>query len=124
MYAKFAKENHAEMYGAKLETFNEAKVIFHQWENVFAADQKTSMLAMLLGSCDAPQRRSGLRQERDTDLADDRRMEPSGGNFACVIPNHRCESRILSVRFLDRVGGVLAVNLSKAFFLPFICVRV
>ena len=66
MYAKFSKENHAEMHGAKLETFNEAKVIFHQWENVFAADQRTSMLAVLLECCDAPQRRSGLRQDRDT----------------------------------------------------------
>ena len=30
MYAKYVKENHAEMYGRKWETFNEAKIIFHQ----------------------------------------------------------------------------------------------
>ena len=30
MYAKYAKENHAEMFGRKWETFDVAKVIFHQ----------------------------------------------------------------------------------------------
>ena len=48
MYAKYVKENHEEMCGRKWETFNKAKVIFHQWEHVFAADQKTSLLAVLL----------------------------------------------------------------------------
>ena len=57
MYAKYVKENHAEMYGRMWETFNEAKVIFHQREHVFAADQKTSPLAVILDylmhHCDA-----------------------------------------------------------------------
>ena len=48
MYAKYAKENHGEMCGRKWETFNDAKVIFHQWEHVFAADQKTSLLTWVL----------------------------------------------------------------------------
>ena len=45
------------MYGRKWETFGEAKVIFHQWEHVFAADQKTLLLAVLfdylMHHCDA-----------------------------------------------------------------------
>ena len=45
------------MYGRKWETLNEANVIFHQWEHVFAADQETSMLAVILDylmhHCDA-----------------------------------------------------------------------
>ena len=57
MYAKYVKENHAEMYGRKWETFNEAKVIVHHWEHVFAADQKTSLLVVILDylmhHCDA-----------------------------------------------------------------------
>ena len=65
------------MYGRKWETFNEAKVVFHQWEHVFAADPKTLLLAMLLGylmhHCDA----QNLREEYDTGVADDRRMESS-----------------------------------------------
>ena len=48
MYAKYLKENHSEKSGREWETFNEAKVIFHRWEHVFAADQKTSLLALLL----------------------------------------------------------------------------
>ena len=57
MYATCVKGNHAEMYGRKWETFDAAKVIFHQWEHVFAADQKTSLIAVLLDylthHCDA-----------------------------------------------------------------------
>ena len=57
MYAKCVKENHAEMYAQKWETFKEAKVIFHQREHVFPADQKTSLLAVrldyLMHHCDA-----------------------------------------------------------------------
>ena len=57
MYAKYDKENHAEMYDRKWETFNEAKATFHQWEHVFAADQKTPLLAVILDylmhHCDA-----------------------------------------------------------------------
>ena len=72
MYAKYVKENHAEMYGRKWETFNEANVIFHQGEHVFAADQKTSLLAVILDYL--------MR------VADDRRMGSSDGNFAGIFP--------------------------------------
>ena len=47
MYTKYVKENHTEMYDRKWETFNEAKVIFHR-EHVFAADQKTTLFAVIL----------------------------------------------------------------------------
>ena len=57
MYAKYVKENHAEMYGRNCETFNEAKVNFHQWEHVFAADQQRSLLAVLFGLSDTSLRR-------------------------------------------------------------------
>ena len=91
MYAKYAKENHAEIYGKKWETFNEAKVIFHQWVQVFAADQQRSLLAVLFGLSDASLRRSSMREEYDTGVADDRRMGSSDGNLAGVIPEHTRE---------------------------------
>ena len=82
------KENHAEMYGRKWETFNEAKVIFHHWEHVFAADQKTSLLAVLLDflmhHCDA----RACEKNTTTGVADDCRKVSSDGNFAGVIPTH------------------------------------
>ena len=75
----------------------QAKVIFHQWEHVFAADQKTPLLAVIFGLSHASLRRSSLREEYDTGVADDRRMESSDGNFAGVIPEHTWRSRVLAV---------------------------
>ena len=88
MYAKYVKENLAEMYGRKWDTFNEAKIVFHQWEHVFAADQKKSLSVVLLDClmhhCDA----QSLREECDTGVADDRRLASSDGKFVGVIPEH------------------------------------
>ena len=111
MYAEYAKENHTEMYGRKWETFNEAKVIFFPWEHVFAADQKTSLLAVILDylmhHCDAQ------ACEKNTTRVDDRRMGSSDGNFAGVIPEHAWGSRVLAVYSFDRTGGAAFLNLSK-----------
>ena len=112
------------MHGRKWETFNETKVIFRQWEHVFAADQKTSLLAVLFGLSDASLRRSSLREDFDTRVADDRIMESSGGNFAGVVPEHTRVSRVLAVCSFDRTGGHAVLNLSKGKLLSFICVRV
>ena len=80
MYAQYAKENHEEMHGRKWETFNEARVTFHQWEHVFAAGQRTSLLLVLLECL------VHVREDFGTGLADDRRMGSSVGKFTCVIP--------------------------------------
>ena len=82
-------------------------------EHVFAADQQTSLLAVLFGLSDASLRRSSMREEYDTGVADDRRMGSSDGNLAGVIPEHTRSSRVLAVCSFDRTGGAAIMNLSK-----------
>ena len=64
------------------------------------------------GLSDASLRRSSLREEYDTGVADDRRMGSSDGNFAGVIPEHTWGSRVLVCSF-DRTGGAAVMNFSK-----------
>ena len=105
MYAKYAKENHEELHGRKWETLNEAKVIFHQCEHVFAADQKTSLLAVfldyLMHHCDAQACEKNTTRVLQT-IAE---LGSSDGNFADVIPEHTWGSHVLPVCPFDRTGG-------------------
>ena len=123
MNAKYVKENHAEMYGRKWEAFNEAKIIFRQWEHVLAADQKTTLLAVLLDylmhHCNA----QACEKNVATGVADDRRMGSSHSNFAGVIPEHTWRSRVLAVCSFDSCR-CCGYEPFKGKLLSFLCVRV
>ena len=105
------RENHAETCGRKWETFNEAKVIFHQWERVFAADQKTSLLAVLLDylvrHCD------GQACDQITTLVL-QTIADWGRQMASTLvssQNIPLGSRVLGVCSSDWTGGAAVMNL-------------
>ena len=60
---------------------------------------------------DVSLRRSSLREEDDTGVADDCRIGSSDGQFAGVIPEHY--RGLEAVCSFDRTGGAPVMNLSK-----------